>query len=82
LWVKLQYLDSWNSSRRRLATIYAALLSDLDIVQPMLAPYPEHIYHLYVIRVCERDALRAFLAGQGIETGIYYPIPMMFGLKL
>ena len=80
--VKLQYLDSWNSSRRRLAAIYAALLSDLDIVQPVLAPYAEHVYHLYVMRVRERDALRAFLAEQGIETGIHYPIPMMFGLKL
>jgi dTDP-4-amino-4,6-dideoxygalactose transaminase len=65
-----------------LAAIYAALLSDLDIVRPVLAPYAEHVYHLYVIRVCERDALRAFLAEQGIETGIHYPIPMMFGLKL
>jgi dTDP-4-amino-4,6-dideoxygalactose transaminase len=74
--VKLQYLDRWNSSRRRLAALYAALLSDLDLVQPVLAPYAEHVYHLYVIRARERDALRAFLAEQGIETGIHYPIPI------
>jgi dTDP-4-amino-4,6-dideoxygalactose transaminase len=54
----------------------------LDIVRPVLAPYAEHVYHLYVIRVRERDVLRVFLAEQGIETGIHYPIPMMFGLKL
>jgi dTDP-4-amino-4,6-dideoxygalactose transaminase len=48
----------------------------------VLAPYAEHVYHLYVIRVRKRDALRAFLAEQGIETGIHYPIPMTFGLKL
>ena len=47
----------------------------------VLAPYVEHVYHLYVIRVRKRDALRAFLAEQGIETGIHYPIQMMFGLS-
>jgi hypothetical protein len=47
----------------------------------VLALYAEHVYHLYMTRVCERDVLRAFLAEQGIETGIHYPISMMFGLK-
>jgi dTDP-4-amino-4,6-dideoxygalactose transaminase len=53
-----------------------ALLADLDLIQPVTAPFAEHVYHLYVIRVRERDALRTFLADCGIETGIHYPTPI------
>src|SRR5918911_885988 len=43
---------------------------------PVVAPYAEHVWHLYVIRCAERDALRAELAARRIDTGIHYPVPV------
>jgi dTDP-4-amino-4,6-dideoxygalactose transaminase len=43
---------------------------------PVEAPGVKHIYHLYVIRIPERDAVQAALKRKGIETGIHYPIPL------
>ncbi len=74
--VKLRHLDECNARRRQLATTYAALLADLDLIRPVTAAFAEHVYHVFVIRVRERDALRAFLAEREIETGIHYPTPV------
>ena len=76
LGVKLKYLDSWNEMRRKWASLYNESLSSLDIIPPYEAEYGRHIYHLYVIRVKDRDRLRKFLLEKGIETGIHYPIPI------
>ena len=76
LGVKLPHLDGWNASRRRAAATYAALLADLPLVTPVTADYAEHIFHLYVVRVANREALMDHLKTLGIATGLHYPIPI------
>jgi dTDP-4-amino-4,6-dideoxygalactose transaminase len=72
--VKLPRLTEWNEARRRHAARYDAALSDLPVVLPQI-PGPEHVFHLYVIRTRERDALRAHLKARGVHAGIHYPVP-------
>lgn len=74
--IKLPHLDEWNKKRRQMASLYNQLLSDADVLTPFEAPDRRHIYHLYVIRTKQRDALRSFLNDQGIGTGIHYPVPI------
>jgi len=74
--VKLKYLDDWNARRRAHAEAYARVLSDLPVVLPTVRPGVEHVWHLYVIQVDERDRVREVLARRGVSTGIHYPIPV------
>ncbi|MDZ7336949.1 MAG: DegT/DnrJ/EryC1/StrS family aminotransferase [candidate division KSB1 bacterium] len=77
--VKLPHLDDWNRMRRSRAALYDRLLQDVPgIVTPHTAPWAEHVYHLYVVRVTDgrRDALRRYLDDAGIATGLHYPIPV------
>lgn len=74
--VKLPHLDAWNAMRREHAARFAEALSGSDVGLPVQRPGSEHVWHLYVIRVRDRDAVRAHLADGGIETGIHYPIPL------
>ena len=74
--VKLPHLDKWNARRQFLADAYREHLSDLPVGLPPPAEAGRHIYHLFVITAKDRDALRADLTEQGIETGIHYPIPV------
>ncbi len=75
--VKLKYLDSWNQERREQADTYARLL---EPYAPEAIPAPrgpgDHVYHLYVIRTAQREALRTRLAAADIGVGIHYPIPI------
>lgn len=76
--VKLRHLAKWNESRRALAHRYHELLSEVKdgIVLPVEASWTKGVYHLYVIRVHDREALQTALAEAGIGTGIHYPIPL------
>lgn len=74
--VKLPHLDDWNASRRRAAATYNDLLHDLPLVTPLTPAYAEHIFHLYVIRVHNREALMEHLKSKGIASGLHYPIPI------
>jgi dTDP-4-amino-4,6-dideoxygalactose transaminase len=69
--VKLGRLDLWNDLRRRAADGYARRLRP-DVVRPD----PEGIFHLYVIRVGNRDEVRDALGRHDIESGIHYPVPL------
>ena len=73
--LKLKHLDEWNRARRRAAAWYADALRGLDLVLPREAPWARHVWHLYVVRVRDRDGLRGHLGRVGIATGIHYPIP-------
>lgn len=74
---KLARLDDWNRQRRAAAARYDELLSGLDqVVRPVTAPGNEHVWHLYVVRVPDRDAVLAALHGAGIGAGIHYPAPV------
>ena len=75
--VKLKHLGQWNDARRERAGFYDELLEDLPgIVLPREAPYAKHIYHIFAVRVPNRDALAAALNSQGIGCGIHYPVPI------
>lgn len=74
--VKLKHLNIWNNERVELAAKYNQLLSDeKDLILPMLTKNCTHVYHLYVIRTSQRDALQEHLKKNNIGTLIHYPIP-------
>lgn len=76
--VKLRHLAIWNESRRSHAHHYHKVLAEAKevIIAPVEAPWTKGVYHLYVVRVQEREALQAALAEAGIGTGVHYPIPL------
>ena len=75
--VKLQHLDRGNSLRRAHALQYKEALDGLDeVVKPFEASFARHVYHVYAIRVQERDEVLAFLAEKGIQCGVHYPVPI------
>lgn len=74
--IKLRHLAEWNEARRRHAALYNKLLVSLPMTTPVEADHARHVYHLYVIRAPQRDALQGYLKGRGIFTGIHYPIPV------
>jgi dTDP-4-amino-4,6-dideoxygalactose transaminase len=74
--VKLPHLDNWNNNRRALAARYNELFANSKVVTPKEMPYAHHVYHLYVVLVEDREALKQALSEQGIETGLHYPIPL------
>ena len=73
--VLLRRLDAMNDHRRRLAERYRAGLSGLPLHLPGERSGACHVYHLYVVRTPERDALGKFLKVRDIATGIHYPVP-------
>jgi dTDP-4-amino-4,6-dideoxygalactose transaminase len=76
--VKLRHLADWNESRRSLAHRYHRLLAEAKelVVTPVEESWTKGVYHLYVVRVQDREALQASLAQAGIGSGIHYPIPL------
>jgi dTDP-4-amino-4,6-dideoxygalactose transaminase len=76
--VKLRHLTNWNESRRSLAHRYHELLEEAKdaIVRPLEAAWTKGVYHLYVVRLQNRDAFLGYLADAGIGAGIHYPIPL------
>jgi dTDP-4-amino-4,6-dideoxygalactose transaminase len=74
--VKLPYLDRWNARRREVAKLYHELLSDTSLRLPVEMGWGEHVYHLYVIKADDREALRLALNAAGVECGLHYPVPL------
>jgi dTDP-4-amino-4,6-dideoxygalactose transaminase len=75
--VKLQHLESGNSLRRAHARQYNEAFDGVDeVVTPLEAPYARHVYHIYAIRVQERDEVMWLLKEKGIQCGIHYPVPV------
>jgi len=75
--IKLQHLDAGNRRRRGIAAQYDRELRSLPgIVTPFRQPWNEHVYHIYAIRVPDRDEVIRSLAEKGIGSGIHYPIPV------
>jgi len=74
--VKLPYLDVENLMRRRIAHTYSKNLPKEFVTPPYQEPGTVHIYHQYVIRTNQRDALRDYLSQHGIPTAIHYPVPV------
>jgi dTDP-4-amino-4,6-dideoxygalactose transaminase len=79
LLVKLKYLDRWTGKRQKNARVYDHILTganDKAIATPTALPRYRHIYNQYCIRAKNRDALKVYLADNGVSTEIYYPVPM------
>jgi dTDP-3-amino-3,4,6-trideoxy-alpha-D-glucose transaminase len=76
--VKLSHLDERNQARRLAADRLREALLDVDaLIAPVaVASDGDHVYHQFVVRTPQRDAVRDLLARQGIATGIHYPIPI------
>lgn len=71
--VKLTHLDAANARRREIARAYDAVLGARA---PRRRRGSEHVYHLYVVRVPDRDQAQAQLRERGIGSGIHYPVPV------
>lgn len=76
--VKLKHLDTWNEGRRRNAALYREFLGSgaNGVVVPTEADYAKHVYHIYALRVHNRDAFMDALGKKDIATGIHYPVPV------
>ncbi len=75
--VKLKHLENWTEARRKNAALYQLFLKDIEeIVLPVEPDYNRHVYHLFVIRTQQRDALLNYLKEKEIFCGIHYPIPL------
>jgi len=73
--VKLKKIDEWNEMRRKNASIYNKLLNKLP-VQLSKEAGKSHIYHVYTIRIKNRDEFIKFLSENGISSAIHYPVPI------
>jgi dTDP-4-amino-4,6-dideoxygalactose transaminase len=75
--VKLPHLDGWIARRREIAERYSAAFREVpEIEVPVEVAGSRSVYHQYTIRVPQRDAVRALLREAGVETMVYYPIPL------
>ncbi|KQU97771.1 erythromycin biosynthesis sensory transduction protein eryC1 [Ensifer sp. Root31] len=72
---KLAHLDDWTNQRRQIALRYAEGLSGLPLKLPEVV-HGDHVFHLYVVRTSHRDALKSYLEGHSVQTGLHYPIPL------
>ncbi|MGZ5021919.1 MAG: DegT/DnrJ/EryC1/StrS family aminotransferase [Chthoniobacterales bacterium] len=79
LGAKLPHLHEWTKARQRVAAQYDKLLADIaDIRTPAIVEGREHVYHLYVVRTEQRDALRKYLTNAGVATVLNYPKALPF----
>jgi dTDP-4-amino-4,6-dideoxygalactose transaminase len=76
LGVKLKHLERWTEARRSHAARYREKLAGADVGPPAAREDARHVYHVYAVRVSQRDAWRAWLTELGIGTGVHYPIPI------
>ena len=74
--VKLRHLDAWTAARRARAADYARAFAGTGIATPVERPGCRHVYHVYAVRLSQRDSTRAALQAADIQTGVHYPIPI------
>jgi dTDP-4-amino-4,6-dideoxygalactose transaminase len=74
--VKMRHIEKWTERRRSLAPRYAQLLQDVEVGLPVEGPNARHVYHLYIVRVKDRERVQQELKEQGVPTAIYYPQPL------
>jgi dTDP-4-amino-4,6-dideoxygalactose transaminase len=74
--VKLGRLDAWTARRRAIAERYSTGLANLGLVLPAERPGATHVYHQFTLRVPNRDAVQRRMAERGVQTAVYYPLPV------
>jgi len=76
--VKFTHIKQWNNQRRKLAKIYNDCFKEANLTNIIICPKEsnnaKHVYHIYAVRVKNRDALRDYLQKKGIQTSIHYPL--------
>jgi dTDP-4-amino-4,6-dideoxygalactose transaminase len=74
--VKLRLLDAWTTRRQVIAERYRAGLTDLGLALPAERPGSTHVYHQFTLRVPDRDAVQQRMTERGVQTAVYYPLPL------
>ncbi len=77
--VKLRYLDEYTAARQHIAAVYdRGLLGLGDFITPVVKPGNSHVYSQYTLRVLHglRDDVKEYLRVQGVESEVYYPVPL------
>ncbi|TGE07938.1 DegT/DnrJ/EryC1/StrS family aminotransferase [Hymenobacter fodinae] len=73
---KLPHLSAWTAQRQQISAWYTEMLADIPgLTLPHTAPGCSHVFHVYVVRTMQRDALQQFLATSDIGTLVHYPVP-------
>jgi dTDP-4-amino-4,6-dideoxygalactose transaminase len=73
--VKLRKLDEWNARRGVMANRYLSGIDDEGLVLPFVPDWAQSVWHIFIVRSTQRDALQQKLTGAGIGTLIHYPVP-------
>jgi dTDP-4-amino-4,6-dideoxygalactose transaminase len=76
LGVKLRHLEGWTIARQARAAYYDTVLASLDIQRPPPAGDGGHVYHVYAVKVPDRDGIHQRLMEAGIQTSMHYPVPV------
>jgi dTDP-4-amino-4,6-dideoxygalactose transaminase len=76
LGIKLKHLEKWTRERQRVARRYSELLAGTPLQLPYQADFAESVWHQYVVRLPQRDALKAHLDAHGIGNALHYPVPL------
>lgn len=74
--IKLNYLEKWNTRRREIADFYLKNIKNEKIVLPALAPNTKHVFHLFVVKTKDRDALKQHCEKNEVGVAIHYPFPI------
>ena len=75
--LKLRRLEGGNAARRAHAELYEQLLANEPrVIQPAAAPHSVHVYHIYAVRVQDRDGVMERMAARGVNCAIHYPVPI------
>jgi dTDP-4-amino-4,6-dideoxygalactose transaminase len=74
--VKLGCLEEWTARRRAIAERYRVGLANLGLALPAERPGSTHVYHQFTLRVSDRDAVQRRMAERGVQTAVYYPLPV------
>ena len=73
----MTYLNEWTTARQKIAEKYINRLRSIEgIILPIIRKEAFHVWHLFVIRLDNRDKIKEFLEEKGIQTGIHYPISL------
>jgi dTDP-4-amino-4,6-dideoxygalactose transaminase len=76
LGVKLRHLEAWTEARRMHAAHYESLLAACGVKTPEKRDEYRHVYHVYAVRLSERDRARGWLEASGVACGMHYPVPV------
>jgi dTDP-4-amino-4,6-dideoxygalactose transaminase len=74
--VKLGFLEEWTARRQAIAARYRGGLAGLGLALPVERPGSTHVYHQFAMRVPDRDAVQQRMAERGVQTAVYYPVPL------